>query len=102
MAPENQGRIKALVDRLGPDDLIMVLGSSSPEALEVAAQTVTTGDPSYAGPLAGVSLGRPVVHILEDDIKEQIEPSIYQQQIGFIELSIDTEAVKEAMQKVRG
>ena len=75
MDPENQDRIKALVDRLGADDLVVVLGAADPEALEVAAETVTAGDPSYVGPLAGVSLGLPVVHIFEDEVKEQVDPS---------------------------
>ena len=74
MDPENQDRIKALVDTLGADDLVVVLGAADPEALEVAAETVTAGDPSYVGPLAGVSLGLPVVHIFEDEVKEQVDP----------------------------
>ena len=56
MDPENQDQIKALVERFGADDLVVVLGAADPEALEVAAETVTAGDPSYVGPLAGVSL----------------------------------------------
>ena len=73
MDPENQDRIMALVDTLGADDLVVVLGAADPEALEVAAETVTAGDPSYVGPLAGVSLGLPVVHIFEDEVKEQVD-----------------------------
>lgn len=102
MDPENQDRIKALVDRLGSDDLVVVLGAADPEALEVAAETVTAGDPSYVGPLAGVSLGLPVVHILEDDVKAQVDPAVYQDQVGLLELALDTGAVKEAMARARG
>ena len=64
MDPENQDRIKSLVDEHGADDLVVVLGAADLEALEVAAETVTVGDPAYVGPLAGVQLGLPVVHIL--------------------------------------
>ncbi len=102
MDPENQDRIKALVDRLGADDLVVVLGAADPEALEVAAETVTAGDPSYVGPLAGVSLGLPVVHIFEDEVKEQVDPAVYEEQVGLLELALDTEAVREAMAKARG
>jgi betaine reductase len=101
MDPENQDRIKALVDRLGADDLVVVLGAADPEALEVAAETVTAGDPSYVGPLAGVPLGLPVVHIFEDEVKRQVDAAIYDEQVGLLELALDTEAVKEVMAKAR-
>ena len=101
MDPENQDRIKALVEKLGADDLVVVLGAADPEALEVAAETVTAGDPSYVGPLAGVSLGLPVAHIFEDDVKAQVEPSVYGEQIGLLELALDTDAVKTAMANAR-
>jgi glycine reductase len=68
----------------------------------VAAETVTAGDPSYVGPLAGVSLGLPVVHILEDEVKQQVDPAVYQEQVGLLELALDTDAVKETMRKARG
>lgn len=102
MDPENQDQIKALVERLGVDDLVVVLGAADPEALEVAAETVTAGDPSYVGPLAGVSLGLPVMHIFEDEVKEQIDPSVYEEQVGLLELALDTDAVREAMKRARG
>jgi betaine reductase len=101
MDPENQDRIKALVDRIGADDLVVVLGAADPEALEVAAETVTAGDPSYVGPLAGVPLGLPVVHIFEDEVKEQVDPAVYEEQVGLLELALDTDAVKETMRKAR-
>ena len=75
MDPENQDRIKGLVDEHGADDLVVVLGAADLESLEVTAETVTVGDPAYVGPLAGVQLGLPVVHILEEDIKEQVDPA---------------------------
>jgi betaine reductase len=102
MDPENQDRIKALVERLGADDLVVVLGAADPEALEVAAETVTAGDPSYVGPLAGVPLGLPVVHIFEDAVQDQVDQSVYEEQVGLLELALDTEAVKEVMAKTRG
>jgi glycine/sarcosine/betaine reductase complex component A len=102
MDPENQDRIKALVDRLGADGIIVVLGAADPEALEVAAETVTDGDPSYVGPLAGVPLGLPVVHIFEDEVKAQVDPDVYEDQVGLIELALDTDSVKETMRKARG
>jgi glycine reductase len=96
MDPENQDRIKSLVDEHGADDLVVVLGAADLEALEVAAETVTLGDPAYVGPLAGVQLGLPVVHILEEDVKEQVDPSIYDEQVGLLEMTLDVEQIKRA------
>jgi betaine reductase len=102
MDPENQDRIRALVEREGADGLVVVLGAADPEALQVAAETVTVGDPSYVGPLAGVSLGLPVLHIFEDEVKAQVDPAVYEEQVGLLELALDTESVKEAMRASRG
>jgi glycine/sarcosine/betaine reductase complex component A len=96
MDPENQDRIKSLVDEHGADDLVVVLGAADLEALEVAAETVTLGDPAYVGPLAGVQLGLPVVHILEEDVKEQVDPSIYDEQVGLLEMTLDVAQVQRA------
>lgn len=102
MDPENQDRIKAIADRVGSEDLVVMLGAADPEALEVAAETVTEGDPAYVGPLAGVSLGLPVMHVLEDEVKEQVDAGVWQEQLGLLELALDVDAVKQAMKKARG
>jgi len=97
MGPESQSQIKAVADRFGADNLVVVLGAADAEALEVAGETVTTGDPAFVGPLAGVSLGLPVVHILEPEVKQQVDPEVYSEQVGLLELTLDTEVVHEAM-----
>jgi glycine reductase len=102
MDPENQDRIKSLVDEHGAEDLVVVLGAADLEALEVAAETLTVGDPAYVGPLAGVQLGLPVMHILEDDVKEQIDPGIYDEQVGLLEMTLDIEQIQRAAAKVPG
>jgi glycine/sarcosine/betaine reductase complex component A len=102
MDPENQDRIKGLVDTYGADDLVVVLGAADLESLEVAAETVTMGDPAYVGPLAGVQLGLPVVHILEEDVKEQVDAGLYDEQVGLLEMTLDVEQVREAAQKFPG
>ena len=96
MDPENQDRIKSLVDEHGAEDLVVVLGAADLEALEVAAETLTVGDPAYVGPLAGVQLGLPVMHILEDDVKEQVDPSIYDEQVGLLEMTLDVAQIQRA------
>jgi len=102
MDPENQDRIKGLVDEYGADDLVVVLGAADLESLEVAAETVTLGDPAYVGPLAGVQLGLPVIHILEEDVKEQVDDGVYDEQVGLLEMTLDIEQVREAARKFPG
>lgn len=102
MDPDNQGLIKSLVERDGAEGLIVLLGAADPEAIEVAAETVREGDPAYVGPLAGVQLGLPVLHVFEDSVKEQADPAVYDSHIGFIAMSLDTERVKRMMRRVRG
>jgi glycine/sarcosine/betaine reductase complex component A len=102
MDPENQDRIKRLVDEYGADDLVVVLGAADLESLEVTAETVSLGDPAYVGPLAGVQLGLPVVHILEQDLKEQIDPAVYEDQVGLLEMTLDVDQVRRAAAQFPG
>ena len=99
MDPDDQERIKALAQEHGAEHLIVVLGAADAEALEVAAETVTSGDPAYVGPLAGVQLGLDVRHVFE--LKEAADPAVYQAQVGFIELAVDAEEVREVMRRFR-
>jgi betaine reductase len=102
MDPENQDRIKSLVDEHGADDLVVVLGAADLEALEVAAETLTVGDPAYVGPLAGVQLGLPVMHILEDDVKQNVDPAVWEEQVGLLEMTLDVDQIKRAAEKFPG
>jgi betaine reductase len=98
---EGQAEIKRVVEQLGSEDLMVVLGSPDAESSEVFARTVTQGDPSYAGPLAAVPLGLPVYHILEGEIKEQVDPSVYEQQVGIMEMALDAAKIVQSVQSVR-
>jgi len=102
MDPENQGLIKRIAEEFGTTDLVVILGAADAEAVEVAAETVREGDPAYVGPLAGVQLGLPVMHIFEDDVKQQADAEVYQAQIGFFEMTLDVEGVRAAMRRARG
>ncbi|GAB7388160.1 hypothetical protein BSNK01_19970 [Bacillaceae bacterium] len=98
---EVQGALKRAVDEHGKDNVIVILGSPDADSADIYAETVTVGDPTYAGPLAGVSLGLQVYHILEDEIKALIPEDVYQEQVGLMELSLDKDAICEAMRKAR-
>jgi len=58
---EDQDVIKKVIDENDPGDLVVVLGSPDAESAEIYAETVTLGDPTFAGPLAGVSSRLPSV-----------------------------------------
>ena len=102
MDPENQDRIKALAEEYGTDNLVVVLGAADLESIEVTAETVTLGDPAYVGPLAGVQLGLPVIHILEEDVKEQVDAGVYDEQVGLLEMTLDVDQVREAVARFPG
>jgi betaine reductase len=101
MDPENQALIKRIVEERGAD-IVVMLGAADAEAVEVAAETVRDGDPAWVGPLAGVQLGLPVVHVFEDEVKRQADAAVYEQQIGFFEMTLDVDEVKGAMKRARG
>ena len=102
MDPDNQALIKRIVDELGADDIVVMLGAGDAEAVEVAAETVRDGDPAWVGPLAGVQLGLPVLHVFEDEVKQQADRSVYDEQIGFFEMTLDVDGVRQAMRRARG
>lgn len=52
-------------------------------------RTFTNGDPSYAGPLAGVELGLPCYHIFE--LKAQIPGEVWEAEMAMYELEIEEE-----------
>ena len=68
---ENQKRVKELSEQYGAENVVIVLGAAESEAAGLAAETVTAGDPTFAGPLTGVSLGLRVYHICEAEIKDE-------------------------------
>lgn len=53
---ENQKRVKEFAEEYGAENLVVVLGAAEGEAAGLAAETVTLGDPTFAGPLTGVQL----------------------------------------------
>lgn len=98
---EVQGSLLKAVEEHGRENVMVLLGSPDADSADIYAETVTVGDPTYAGPLAGVALGLQVYHILEDEMKEQIDPTVYENEIGLMELSLDKDAICEAMRSAR-
>lgn len=80
---------------------MVLLGTPTPESSELYALTVTQGDPSWAGPLAGIALNLPVYHILEPEVKEAIPAEVYEREVGFAIYSLDGEAIEVAVDRIR-
>ena len=81
--------------------MIVVLGAPDADSAELYAETVISGDPSWAGPLAGVALELPVYHILEPVIKTQIEPAVYKEHLELMEIALDVERISKALDEIR-
>ena len=105
MDAENQAQVKKIAEGAenegSSDNVIVVLGASDIEGALISAETVTIGDPSFTGPLAGVSLGLPVYHILEPEIKQAVPEDIYQENVGIWELTVDTEKIGQEFRSIR-
>lgn len=96
---ENQARIKGLTEKYGNEDLIVVLGGGEAEASGLAAETVATGDPTFAGPLSGVSLGLKAYHIFE--LKEEVDSVVYEEQISMMEMVLDVDEIVNEVKTYR-
>src|SRR5687768_180436 len=100
MGLEDQAAVKRIADELG-GDVVVLLGTPDAESTQTLAQTVVAGDPSYAGPLAGVPLGLPVLHVFEQDVKDQVPADTYEAQVALMEMSLDREAILVGLRKAR-
>ena len=98
---ENQRRVKEFAEQYGPENVIVIFGAAEAEAAGLAAETVTAGDPTYAGPLTGVSLGLAVYHICEDIIKEAVDENVYDEQISMMEMVLDIDEIVKEMETIR-
>jgi betaine reductase len=92
---------KKAADTHGKDNLIVILGSPDADSSELYAETLINGDPSWTGPLAGVALDLPVFHIMEPEIKEQLDPEVYKEHLELMEIALDVEAISKGLNRVR-
>ena len=80
---------------------MVLLGTPDTESTQTLARTVVTGDPSFAGPLAGVPLGLPVFHVFEPDIRDQIPADVYEAQVALMAMSLDCDGILAGLRVVR-
>ena len=98
---ENQKRVKEAAEKFSPENLVVILGAAEAESAGLAAETVTAGDPTFAGPLAGVELGLAVYHVVEEEMKELFDEDVYEDQIGMMEMVLDVDEIAEEIKGIR-
>jgi len=98
---ENQKRVKELTETHGAENIIVILGAAEGEASGIAAETVTAGDPTFAGPLTEVPLGLRVYHICEEEVKSNVDAATYDEQVGMMEMVLNLEEIASEMKSIR-
>ena len=98
---ENQKRVKEFAEEYGAENLVVVLGAAEGEAAGLAAETVTLGDPTFAGPLTGVQLGLTVYHVCEPEMKEEFDEAVYDEQVSMMEMVLDVDDIVDEMNAIR-
>ena len=98
---QSQEAILRLAETHGKDNVVVILGAPDPEAAEISAETVRLGDPAYAGALAGVQLGLDVYHVLDEDIRNDVPPEVWDDQIGVMADILEADELNNAVAKIR-
>lgn len=98
---QNQQRIKEAAEKFGAENIIAVIGASDAEGAGIYAETVTAGDPTFAGALAGVPLGLPVYHILDPLLKAEADPQAWEDQISMMEMVLDAGKLAKSVAEMR-
>ncbi len=98
---ENQKRIKELTEEYGAGNIVVLLGAAEGEASGIAVETITAGDPTFAGPLTGVPLGLSVYHVCEEEVKAEYDPGVYDEQVSMMEMVLDIDEITDEMNSIR-
>ena len=78
---------------------MVILGAGEAESAGLTAETVISGDPTYAGPLTNVALGLDVFHLFE--LKDLIDESVYDEQVSMMEMVLDVDQIVNEMENIR-
>ena len=93
--------MKELFEKNGNENLVVILGAPNADSVELYGETVVNGDPTWAGPLAGVAMKLPVFHILEPELKAQIDPELYNKHLAIMEMALDVQQIAGVLKKIR-
>jgi betaine reductase len=95
--------VKRLAAEHGAQNLVAVFGLNEPDTLRILATTLRSGDPSFAGALAGIALGIPSYHIFE--LRDETPPEVWRAQMAMEELELEDALrarILATMREVRG
>lgn len=98
---EIQQRVKDITEKYGAENVVVILGGAEAEAAGLSAETVSAGDPTYAGPLAGIALGLGVYHAVEPEMKAEFDAAVYDEQCSMMEMVLDVDAIISEVKTVR-
>lgn len=98
---EIQNRVKELTEKHGAENVVVIVGGAEAEASGLSAETVAAGDPTFAGPLAGIALGLAAYHMVEPEIKDACDATVYDEQCGMMEMVLDVDGIIEEVKAVR-
>jgi glycine reductase len=98
---EEQDAIRHVAENGAREQMLVLLGTPTAGSTLMTALTLSQGDPSYAGALAGIPLGLPSYHILEDRVREAIPADVYAREIGPLEFVLDKAEIVTVLEKVR-
>ena len=98
---ENQNRVKELTEKHGGENIVVIFGAAEAETAGLAAETVSNGDPTFAGSLAGVSLGLTTFHAVEPEFKEEVDSSVFDEQVGMMEMVLNLDEIQDEMKMIR-
>lgn len=98
---EIQNRVKELTEKHGAENVVVIVGGAEAEASGLSAETVAAGDPTFAGPLAGIALGLAAYHMVEPEIKDACDAAVYDEQCGMMEMVLDVDGIIEEVKAVR-
>jgi hypothetical protein len=90
-----------VAERYRADEVVVLLGTPTPDSSRLYAMTVKAGDPSWAGPLAGLALGLSVYHVTEEPVRALIAPADWEEHVALMAMALDTEALGQAVREVR-
>ena len=96
-----QKSVMKLTEIHGASEILVLLGAPDPESAEITAETLISGDPSYAGPLAGVQLGLDVYHVLEPEVREAIPLGVWDEEIGVMADVLEVDEIAVVLARLR-
>ena len=86
---DNQQHILDAATKYRAEDILVIIGTTESIGVRNFSETVTAGDQSYTGSLAGVPLGLPVYHILDPLLRRFCRPVVWRRQIARVGASVN-------------